>query len=125
MSGRELIDAAVANGVKCFVGGNCTTSIMLMALHGLYKAGLVKWVSSMSYQAASGAGARNMEELMAQMKALGHAAAIHRLLLPPPPHGLLPLPRPDLLGLLSCSPLVLQCFVCRRLCCGLSSRQQE
>ncbi len=64
---RELIDRRLARGCKLFVGGNCTTSLMLMALHGLFKEGLVKWVDSSTYQAASGAGAKHMEELLSQM----------------------------------------------------------
>ena len=64
---RDVIDQAIAAGVKNFIGGNCTVSLMLMALSGLFKAGLVEWVSAMTYQAASGAGAKNMRELVAQM----------------------------------------------------------
>ncbi len=67
---RNVIDDALASGVKDFIGGNCTVSLMLMALGGLFKAGLVEWVSSMTYQAASGAGAPNMRELLSQMGAL-------------------------------------------------------
>ena len=64
---RPIIDAALADGRKDFVGGNCTVSLMLLALGGLFKAGLVEWVTAMTYQAASGAGAANMRELVAQM----------------------------------------------------------
>ena len=64
---RKVIDDALANGVKDFVGGNCTVSLMLMSLGGLFNAGLVEWATSMTYQAASGAGAQNMRELIAQM----------------------------------------------------------
>ncbi|MDP5209527.1 aspartate-semialdehyde dehydrogenase [Microbulbifer sp. 2205BS26-8] len=64
---REVIDRAIDAGQKHFIGGNCTVSLMLMALGGLFKAELVEWVSAMTYQAASGAGARNMRELIAQM----------------------------------------------------------
>ena len=64
---RDVIDRAVAAGVRNFIGGNCTVSLMLMAMSGLFKAGLVEWVSAMTYQAASGAGAKNMRELVAQM----------------------------------------------------------
>jgi aspartate-semialdehyde dehydrogenase len=67
---RNVIDEALANGVKDFIGGNCTVSLMLMAIGGLFRAGLVEWVSSMTYQAASGAGAPNMRELLSQMGAL-------------------------------------------------------
>lgn len=67
---RNVIDAALANGQKDFIGGNCTVSLMLMALGGLFRAGLVEWITSMTYQAASGAGAPNMRELLSQMGAL-------------------------------------------------------
>jgi len=62
-----LIKNSLANGGKNFIGGNCTNSILLMALGGLFNAGLVEWVSSMTYQAASGSGAQNMRELLNQM----------------------------------------------------------
>lgn len=64
---RNVIDDALNAGVKDFVGGNCTVSLMLMALGGLFNEGLVEWASSQTYQAASGAGAQNMRELIAQM----------------------------------------------------------
>jgi aspartate-semialdehyde dehydrogenase len=64
---RNVIDDALAKGVKDFIGGNCTVSLMLMALGGLFRAGVVEWISSMTYQAASGAGAPNMRELLNQM----------------------------------------------------------
>ena len=67
---RNVIDAALKQGGKNFIGGNCTVSLMLMGMHGLFKAGLVEWVTAMTYQAASGAGAQNMRELLAQMGAL-------------------------------------------------------
>jgi aspartate-semialdehyde dehydrogenase len=63
---RKTIDEGLKKGLKTFVGGNCTVSLMLMGLGGLFKAGLVEWLSSMTYQAASGAGAANMKELVAQ-----------------------------------------------------------
>ena len=66
----NVIRDGLANGVKTYVGGNCTVSLMLMAMGGLFDAGLVEWVSPMTYQAASGAGARNMRELIAQMGAV-------------------------------------------------------
>jgi aspartate-semialdehyde dehydrogenase len=69
-----VIDAGVARGVKDYIGGNCTVSLMLMALTGLFRAGLVEWVSAMTYQAASGAGAKNMRELVSQMGYL-HASS--------------------------------------------------
>ena len=71
---RDVIDAALAKGIKNYIGGNCTVSLMLMAMAGLFKAGLVEWMTVMTYQAASGAGAANMRELVAQMGAV-HAAA--------------------------------------------------
>jgi aspartate-semialdehyde dehydrogenase len=67
---RDVIERALVSGIRTFVGGNCTVSLMLMALQGLFKADLVAWLSSMTYQAASGAGAKNMVELVAQMAAL-------------------------------------------------------
>lgn len=67
---RSVIDRALAAGQKDFIGGNCTVSLMLMGLGGLFEAGLVEWVSSMTYQAASGAGAPNMRELLSQMGVL-------------------------------------------------------
>jgi aspartate-semialdehyde dehydrogenase len=70
----DVLSKALENGSKTFVGGNCTVSLMLMSLHGLFKEGLVEWVSSMTYQAASGAGAKNMTELLQQMKQMGDLA---------------------------------------------------
>jgi len=64
---QSSIDIAYDAGIKNWVGGNCTVSLMLLAIHGLLKEGLVEWVSSMTYQAASGAGAKNMRELLSQM----------------------------------------------------------
>jgi aspartate-semialdehyde dehydrogenase len=72
---RPVINQALADGKKDFIGGNCTVSLMLMAIGGLFKAGLVEWVSSMTYQAASGAGAQNMRELLSQKGHLFDAAA--------------------------------------------------
>ncbi len=72
---RKVIDAAVAAGVKTYVGSNCTTALMLMGLSGLFAEGLVEWLSTMTYQAASGAGAKHMRELIAQMTSLSGAAA--------------------------------------------------
>ena len=68
---RSGIDAALKSGVKDFIGGNCTVSLMLMALGGLFTNDLVEWMISMTYQAASGAGAKNMRELVAQMQTIG------------------------------------------------------
>ena len=62
----ELIKQSLAKGGKNWIGGNCTNSILLMGLGGLFKAGLVEWVSSMTYQAASGGGAQHMRELLTQ-----------------------------------------------------------
>jgi aspartate-semialdehyde dehydrogenase len=67
---RPVIDKALAAGIKTYAGGNCTVSLMLMALAGLFKADLVEWLTSMTYQSASGAGAANMQELVAQMAAI-------------------------------------------------------
>ena len=67
---RAVIDNGLNNGIKDYIGGNCTVSLMLMALGGLFEHDLVEWVSSMTYQAASGAGAKNMRELISQMGAL-------------------------------------------------------
>ena len=63
----DVIKGALAGGVKNYIGGNCTVSLMLMAMGGLFKAGLVEWMTAMTYQAASGAGAQNMRELVQQM----------------------------------------------------------
>ncbi len=71
---RPVIDRALAAGVKDYIGGNCTVSLMLMAIDGLLKADLVEWVSAMTYQAASGAGAQNMRELLQQMGEVHFAA---------------------------------------------------
>jgi aspartate-semialdehyde dehydrogenase len=70
----DVIRDALKRGLKDYIGGNCTVSLMLMGMHGLFKAGLVEWVSAMTYQAASGAGAQNMRELVAQMGAVRQAA---------------------------------------------------
>jgi len=72
---RDVIDKGIEAGTKNFIGGNCTVSLMLMALGGLFKAGLVEWVSAMTYQAASGAGAKNMRELISQMGAIRDGVA--------------------------------------------------
>jgi aspartate-semialdehyde dehydrogenase len=69
----NVIQDALAKGGKNWIGGNCTVSLMLMGLGGLFKNDLVEWVSAMTYQAASGAGAQNMRELLAQMGALHDA----------------------------------------------------
>lgn len=63
----HVIEKGLKEGKKNFIGSNCTVSLMLMALSGLFKEGVIEWVSSMTYQAASGAGAQNMLELLQQM----------------------------------------------------------
>ncbi len=67
---KNVIENGLAHGVKDYVGGNCTVSLMLMALGGLFQNDLVEWVTSMTYQAASGAGAQNMRELLSGMGAV-------------------------------------------------------
>lgn len=71
---RAVIDSGFSSGIKTYVGGNCTVSLMLMALSGLFASGHIEWISSMTYQAASGAGAKHMKELIAQMVVLGDAS---------------------------------------------------
>lgn len=66
-----MIRDGIANGLRTFVGGNCTVSLMLMGIGGLFEADMVEWLSSMTYQSASGAGAKNMRELLSQMKEIG------------------------------------------------------
>ncbi|HLR29655.1 MAG TPA: aspartate-semialdehyde dehydrogenase [Paenalcaligenes sp.] len=70
---RELIDAGLKNGVKQFIGGNCTVSCMLMGLGGLFKHDLIEWMTSMTYQAASGGGAQHMRELLTQFGQINQA----------------------------------------------------
>ena len=75
---RNVIDRALERGIKNYIGGNCTVSLMLMAMTGLFRAGLVEWITVMTFQAASGAGAQHMRELVSQM---GRAhASVHALL---------------------------------------------
>ncbi|EGQ7954301.1 aspartate-semialdehyde dehydrogenase [Vibrio vulnificus] len=69
------IQQGIHSGTNTFVGGNCTVSLMLMALGGLYKQGMVEWMSAMTYQAASGAGAQNMRELISQMGVINDAVS--------------------------------------------------
>jgi aspartate-semialdehyde dehydrogenase len=71
---KPVIEKALGEGVKDYIGGNCTVSLMLMAIDGLLRADLVEWVSAMTYQAASGAGAQNMRELLQQMGEVHYAA---------------------------------------------------
>ena len=63
----NVIKGALARGGRNWIGGNCTVSLMLMGLDGLFRNDLIEWATSMTYQAASGAGAQNMRELIAQM----------------------------------------------------------
>lgn len=72
---RDVIDRSLEQGVKTFAGGNCTVSLMLMAMGGLFREGLVEWMTAQTYQAASGAGAQNMRELIAQMGAIQQSVA--------------------------------------------------
>ncbi|WP_136247647.1 aspartate-semialdehyde dehydrogenase [Halomonas borealis] len=72
---RKVIDAQLARGAKTFVGGNCTVSLMLMGLGGLFEANMVEWMTSMTYQAASGSGAKHMRELLNQMGGLRDSVA--------------------------------------------------
>jgi aspartate-semialdehyde dehydrogenase len=71
---RGVIDAALKEGVRDYIGGNCTVSLMMLALGGLLREDLIEWITSMTYQAASGAGAPNMRELLEQM-GVAHASA--------------------------------------------------
>ncbi len=64
---QRVIDQGLKSGVKNYIGGNCTVSLMMMGLNGLINEGLIEWVSAMTYQAASGGGAQHMRELIAQM----------------------------------------------------------
>lgn len=70
----DVMKAGLKAGLTDYIGGNCTVSLMLMGLGGLFREGWVEWVSSMTYQAASGAGAKNMRELLTQMRSLVQAA---------------------------------------------------
>ncbi len=72
---RSVIDDALATGYKDFIGGNCTVSLMMMAMGGLFEHDLVEWISAMTYQAASGGGARHMRELIAGMGSLYQSVA--------------------------------------------------
>jgi len=86
----RVIKESLAKGIKNFIGGNCTVSLMLMALGGLYELGLVEWMSAMTYQAASGAGANNMRELLKQM---GSAHGSAKSLLDDPSSAILEIDR--------------------------------
>jgi len=74
----SVLKTGLNAGIKNFIGGNCTVSLMLMAIGGLFKANLVEWVSAMTYQAASGSGAQHMRELIAQMGTI-HASVADKL----------------------------------------------
>src|SRR6185295_10288664 len=87
---RAVIDAALAKGVRNYIGGNCTVSLMLMALAGLLRHDLVEWMTCVTYQAASGAGAQNMRELLQQM---GEAHLAAKALLDDPASSILDIDR--------------------------------
>ena len=70
---RHVIDKGLTGGIKNYIGGNCTVSLMLMAAGGLFAKGYVEWITSMTYQASSGAGANNMRELVKQMGVINRA----------------------------------------------------
>jgi len=86
----HVIKDALSRGGKNWIGGNCTVSLMLMSLGGLFKAGLIEWLTSMTYQAASGAGAQNMRELLQQM---GEAHRVAKTLLDDPASAILDIDR--------------------------------
>ncbi len=86
----NVIKDALGRGGKNWIGGNCTVSLMLMALGGLFQHGLVEWMTAMTYQAASGAGAQNMRELLAQM---GEAHRVAKNLLDDPASAILDIDR--------------------------------
>lgn len=75
---KDVITEGIDSGVKTYVGGNCTVSLMLLALGGLFEKDLVEWVAPQTYQAASGSGARHMRELISQMGAI-HAEVKDKL----------------------------------------------
>ena len=87
---RDVIDAAYKTGVKNFIGGNCTVTLMMMALAGLFRHDLIEWMTCMTYQSASGAGAQNMRELLVQM---GEAHMAARDLLQDPASAILDIDR--------------------------------
>ncbi|MDT8896184.1 aspartate-semialdehyde dehydrogenase [Halomonas sp. I1] len=72
---RKVIDEQLAHGARTFTGGNCTVSLMMMGLGGLFEADMVEWMTSMTYQAASGSGAKHMRELLNQMGTLRDSVA--------------------------------------------------
>ena len=87
---RPVIDAALERGVKNYIGGNCTVSLMTMALAGLFRHDLIEWMTCMTYQAASGAGAQTMRELLQQM---GEAHLAAKSLLEDPASAILDIDR--------------------------------
>jgi aspartate-semialdehyde dehydrogenase len=87
---RSVIDASLAAGLRTYVGGNCTVSLMMMALAGLFQRDLIEWMTCMTYQAASGAGAQNMRELLQQM---GEAHRVVASLLADPASSILDIDR--------------------------------
>jgi aspartate-semialdehyde dehydrogenase len=87
---RNVIDAALAKGVKNYIGGNCTVSLMMLAVAGLLQRDLIEWMTCMTYQSASGAGAQNMRELLQQM---GEAHLAARDLLDDPASSILDIDR--------------------------------
>ena len=87
---RAVIDAALAKGVRNYIGGNCTVSLMMMALAGLFRRDLIEWMTCMTYQSASGAGAQNMRELLVQM---GEAHLAAKALLEDPVSAILDIDR--------------------------------
>jgi len=93
---RPVIDAALAKGMRNYIGGNCTVSLMMMALSGLFQRDMIEWVTCMTYQAASGAGAQTMRELVQQM---GQAHLAAKALLDDPDSGILDIDR-EMAGIL-------------------------
>lgn len=87
---RSVIDRGVESGIRNFIGGNCTVSLMLLGLDGLFAEDMIEWMTCMTYQAASGGGARHMRELVAQMAMLGDRS---EEFLADPSSGILPLDR--------------------------------
>jgi len=87
---RDVIKEGLANGIKTYVGGNCTVSLMLMAMGGLFAEDVVEWVTPHTYQAASGGGAKHMRELVQQM---GSVYAVSEDLMENPAMAILELDR--------------------------------
>jgi aspartate-semialdehyde dehydrogenase len=87
---RPVIDAALAKGIRNYIGGNCTVALMMMALAGLFRRDLIEWITCMTYQSASGAGAQNMRELLQQM---GEAHLAAKSLLEDPASAILDIDR--------------------------------